>query len=419
MSRAIVIGAGLAGVTTAYELARRGFETTLVERRADVALETSFANGAVLTPSMADPWNGPGVLRQLLASFCNPHSAMKLRLSALPSLGSWGIRFIRYSSSSRHEAATKASFQLASYSLRQLETLATRLALEYDAASVGTVKVFRNAGAMEQPLMLARMLAPLGLNYEVLSAAQTVNIEPALHDIRDRIAGAIRYPDDRSGDAREFCRKLAAAFRREGGTTRFNVTVSGIAHRAGRVCGVQLEDTLEPADCVVIAAGNESVRLARPLGISLPIRPAKGYSLTFDVSHVSQRPRVPIVDDVLHAGVVPIGARLRVVGTAEFAGTDLRIRQERVKNLRHLLEAIYPRIATELAPTGGIAWTGLRPMSADGLPFIGATRIKGLHVNAGHGHLGWTLAAGSASLLADLMEGRTPEIDAAPYRLER
>jgi D-amino-acid dehydrogenase len=419
MGRVIVVGAGLAGITTAYELLRRGFATTVMERREHVALESSFANGALLTPSMADPWNGPGVHRQLLASFFDPHSGMKLRAAAVPSLATWGIRFLRHSTHACHELATKANFRLACYSLRQLEKICARLKLEFDAAAVGTLKVFRTEGAMARPLALARMLAPLGLRSEVLSPAQSIDIEPALDAIRSRIAGAIRFPDDRSGDARGFCKQLAAAFLREGGLIRFNAEVSGIAHTGSKVLGVQLGAVLEPADCVVIAAGNASVQLADPLGVSLPIRPAKGYTLTFDTSHIDHCPRVPVIDETLHAAVVPIGHRMRIAGTAEFTGMDLRIRPERVENLNHLLAAIFPSIAAQLSLSGAEAWAGLRPMSADGVPFIGLTQIRGLHVNAGHGHLGWTLAAGSACLLADLIMGNTPEIDARPFRIDR
>jgi D-amino-acid dehydrogenase len=419
MRRVIVIGAGLAGITTAYELVRHGFATTLMERHAHVALGSSFANGALLTPSMADPWNAPGVHRQLLASFFDPHSAMKLRATAIPSLATWGVRFLRHSTHARHELATKANFRLAGYSLRQLEKLCAGLALEFDAAAVGTLKLFRTQAAMERPLALARMLAPLGLRSEVLSADQAIDIEPTLDGIRSRIAGVIRFPDDRSGDARRFCEQLAVAFLREGGIMRLNAEVSGIAHANSTVLGVRLGDALEPADCVVVAAGNASAQLAGSLGISLPIRPAKGYTLTFDTSQISRRPLVPVIDETLHAAVVPIGFRMRIAGTAEFAGTDLRIRPERIENLHHLLSAIFPRIAEQLPLSGAETWAGLRPMSADGLPFIGPTRVKGLHVNAGHGHLGWTLAVGSACLLADLMQGNTPQIDASPYRIGR
>jgi D-amino-acid dehydrogenase len=418
MRRVIVIGAGLAGITTAYELLRRGFETILIDRRPQVALESSFANGGLLTPSMADPWNGPGVHRQLLASLFDPHSAMKLRPAAIPSLAGWGVRFLRYSKLARHEAATRANFHLANYSLRCLEQLSTLLSLEFDAASSGTLKVFRTQRAMERPLRLARMLQPLGLKSQILSAAQAVETEPALADIGERIVGAIRFPDDRSGDAHRFCEQLADAFLKSGGTAHLNAAVSGIAHEAGAVAGVRLGEQLLAADCVVIAAGNASFGLARELGVSLPIRPAKGYTLTFDMSQIDAAPRVPVIDETLHAAVAPLGRFMRIAGTAEFAGHDLRMRPERIDNLRALLAAIFPRIARQLSD-GGKPWTGLRPMSADGTPFIGPTWMKGLHVNAGHGHLGWTLAAGSAGLLADLMQGRTPQIDPRPYRIGR
>jgi D-amino-acid dehydrogenase len=415
---AIVVGAGLMGVATAHALLARGYRTTLVEAREGVALETSHANGAMLVASMPDPWNAPGVHRHLATSLFDPHSPMKLRLAAVPSLTTWGIRFLRNSTAARHAAATRANYALARYSVAQTRELRERLGLRYDASTAGTMKIFREAGAMEGPLALARMLAPLGLEFAVLDADGAVAAEPALADVHGQIAGALRFPGDEAGDAFTFCESLAAQFERGGGVVRRSTRVRGLtADRAG-VTGVALERETLSAPLVVVAAGNGTERLVRSVGLRLPIRPAKGYTLTFDQAPAGS-PRLPVVDDALHAAVVPLGSRLRIAGTAEFAGNDLSIRRERIENLVNLLRAMYPGIAARLDLAAGRPWTGLRPMSADGLPFIGATRIRGLYVNAGHGHLGWTLAVGSARLLADALDGRAPEIDPTPYAASR
>lgn len=419
MRKVVVVGGGLGGISVAYELMRRGYDTQLMEMREGVALETSYANGALLTPSMADPWNAPGVHRHLAASIFNRHSAMKLRLSAIPSLGGWGLRFLHYSNAARHEAATKASFVLAKYSVDRIRHLADRLSLRYDATAGGTLKVFRTRAAMQGPLALANKLAPLGLQFEVLDAEGAIAVEPALAEIRSRLAGAIRFPDDTSGDAWQFCEQLTAAFVRAGGIVRLGTAVTGIAVTGKAVAGVCVGDRVERADTVIVAAGNSSAKLVRRLGISLPIRPAKGYTLTFEAAHIARRPVLPIIDDALHAAIVPIGTRLRVAGTAEFAGNDLRIRRDRIENLFDLLGAVLPHVAEQLPRASAQPWTGLRPMSADGLPFIGLTRVPGLYVNTGHGHLGWTLAMGSAHLLADIIDNRPPDIDPAPYRAQR
>jgi D-amino-acid dehydrogenase len=419
MQTVVVVGGGLAGIATSYELVRRNYRTILVETRAGVALETSFANGGLLTPSMADPWNAPGLHRHLIASLFGPNSAMKVRLSALPSLLSWGLQFIRNSTPARHEAATIASFLLSKYSVEQTQLLRTRLALQYDAGARGSLKVFDTRAAMDAPLALAAKLSRLGLRFRALEADGTVALEPALAEIRGKIAGAIHFPDDESGDAHQFCERLMTYFLEEGGIDRTGSCVTGIAVERGGVCGVHIAGRIEPADIVIVAAGNSSVKLLRGVGLSLAIRPVKGYTLTFDVSHVEGTPSIPIIADALHAAVVPIGSRLRIAGTAEFTGDDLRIRPDRIANLIELLARMLPRVARQLSQATPHPWAALRPMSADGLPFIGPTQIRGLHLNTGHGHLGWTLAVGSASVLADLIENKPPDIDPWPYRALR
>lgn len=415
----IVVGGGIIGVTTAYELARQGFQTTLIEAREGVALETSYANGALLTPSMSDPWNAPGVHRHLLASLFDSESAMKLRLSAIPSLLGWGTLFFRSSNVERHAAATRASYILGKYSVDCLRELCAALPLEYDAATVGTLKVFRDARAMERPLTLAEQLAPIGLRFQVLDADAAVSAEPALAGIHADIAGALHFPDDGAGDPLKFSCALSNAFLRLGGVVKTSVQVSAIAIERGRVTGVDSSAGRITADKVVIAAGNATPALVRALRVSLPVKPVKGYTVTFDISHLSERPTMPVVDDALHAAVVPLGGRLRVAGTAEFAGENLELHRCRIGTLLKLLAALYPHLAAQLAKADGQLWTGLRPMSADGLPFIGLSQIPGLYVNTGHGHLGWTLATGSARLLTDLMTGVHPAIDPAPYRVTR
>ncbi|HEX7012532.1 MAG TPA: D-amino acid dehydrogenase [Steroidobacteraceae bacterium] len=417
--RIAVIGGGLAGITTAYELVRRGFETVVYEAREDVARETSYANGAMLTPAMSDPWNAPGVYKHLAASLFNSRSPMKLRLGTVPSMFTWGLRFLRNSTAARHDAATQASYRLARHSLECTRALREQLGLQYDAAARGALKLFHSQAGMQGPLAMARRLEPLGLRFEVLDRDATVQAEPELEAIRDRISGALYFPDDESGDALKFCEALTQVIVKSGGIVRTGTCVSSIAVERGKVIGVVIDQELHQACAVVVAAGNATPQLVRRLGITLPIQPAKGYTLTFDISHLERRPLLSVIDDALHAAVVPLNARLRVAGTAEFAGMDKTLHAERVENLLALLGDIYPHIAAAIDRRHADVWAALRPMSADGLPFIGPTRVPGLFVNAGHGHLGWTLAAGSANLLADLISRQEPAVDPGPYRATR
>lgn len=415
----IVIGGGLIGVSTAYELARRGYSTTLLEAREGVALETSYANGGLLTPSMSDPWNAPGIHRQVIPSLIDPTAPMRLRPSALPALISWGMKFLAGSQRAKYMTATRANYSLAKYSLQCTSNLRTALGLQYDEGLRGTLKVFRDTNAMAGPLALAKELESLGLRFVVLDRDAVIDAEPALHDIREQIAGALQFPNDESGDAHKFSAEISTAFVRAGGAVKSVTRVSEIRARRGSVTSVVANDEEIAAETVVVAAGHATAPMVQQLGIKLPIAPAKGYTITFDASGIDSRPLVPVIDDALHAAITPLGTRLRVAGTVEFAGADTRIRPERIDNLMKLLAAVYPRVAAQLDVTRGRAWAGLRPMSADGRPFIGGTRVKGLYINAGHGHLGWTLASGSARLLTDLIAGERPQIDPEPYRITR
>jgi D-amino-acid dehydrogenase len=411
----VVVGGGVIGVATAYVLAVRGYRTVLIEAREGVGLETSYANGAMLTPSLSEPWNAPGVWRLLLASLCNSRSALKLRFAAIPSLLGWGGRFLRNSSTARYIAATRASFMLAKYSIDRMCELRAKLTFDYDAARSGTLRVFRHAEAMQRACNLAEQLRPLGLCFDVLDVPGAIAVEPRLSEIAENLSGGVRFPDDETGDAFKFCKGLTEEFRRAGGTLRTDTPVTAVSVERGRVVGVESTVGRISAESVVVAAGNASPGFVRRFGVSLPIHPVKGYSVTFDASGLEAGPGIPVIDDAMHAALVPIGRRLRVVGAAEFAGSDLVIRRERIEYLIGLLRSVYPTIATRLCSTPRRAWAGLRPMSADGLPFVGATPVRGLYINAGHGHLGWTLAIGCAHIVSDLIAGTPTGIDCTPY----
>ena len=415
----VVVGAGVIGLTTAYELQRRGLKVALVEARKGVALETSHANGSILTPSISMPFNGPGVHRHLAASLLRGNASPGVRWSALPSLIGWGARFLRNSTAARFLAATKANYTLGRHSLGLLRGLRDELDLDYDASNRGTLKLFRSTAALESALELARVLEPLGLRCLTLDRAGTTAVEPELDSIVGQIAGAVHFPDDESGDAHKFCVALARRFEADGGRLIADSPVVNVETDRGRVSGVRINGTALASDRIVMSAGNATAGLVAPLGIRLAIRPVKGYTVTFDATHLERRPGLPVLDDDLHAGVVPLGGRVRLAGTAEFCGHDLSLDPARIRHLTGLLDDIYPRMAAQLDLDNGRPWTGLRPVSADGVPLIGESALRGLYLNAGHGHLGWTLAMGSAQLLADVMTGSRPMIDPVPYRANR
>lgn len=418
----IIIGGGLLGVTSFYELTARDMPCVLIDAEPQVARRTSYANGGGLHPSLPDPWNNPGIGRHLFASLFNPNAPMKLHAGQLPHLIGWGFSFLRHSARRHYDAITKANFDLAEYSTRQTEALQQFLNLDYAQAAPGTLKLLRSEAERQEALRLADMLAAKGLDYEALSHADMLAREPSLAAAKD-IIGALYFPGDGIGDARLFCESLAQAAVARGGTMRLGTKVKGLLVEGGAVVGVRLvnpngrqKDEEQIRGKVVLAAGVGAPQLARPLGLNLPIRPAKGYSLTLDARHLAAvRPQHLLVDPMQHIAITPLGDRLRILGMAEFAGFDTRVEPRRLRQLRGFFERLLPDLAGRLDWQGGAGWAGLRPMSADGRPLIGASGVDGLWLNCGHGHLGWTKSVGSARILADIMQGRAPEIEAAPF----
>ena len=417
--RVIIVGSGLLGVTSAWFLSKQGHEVTVLDRAEGVARATSFANAGMLTPSMADPWNAPGVFGQLLHYLGKEDAPLLLRPRALPSILGWGIKFLAHSRPEKFRANMAANLRLASYSLEVMRQLREQLSLAYDQKTAGTLRIFRDARSFQESVARLEILAGFGLKPETLMPDAVIRLEPALTPLRDALVGGILCAEDESGDARQFTEALADQARAAGVEFRFGVDVSGFQHDRQKISAVITNSGPLAADAVVMAAGPWSPLLLRRLGIRLPVRPVKGYSITVDTGNWAAQPALPVIDDALHAAITPLGQRLRVAGTAEFAGYDHRLSPSRIENLYSLLLGIYPCFAPHLDRTRANPWTGLRPVSADGVPYIGQLKFDNLYLNTGHGHLGWTLAAGSAKLLAALMSGQAPDINLQPYRANR
>lgn len=420
-----IVGAGLAGLCVAHYLRDAGAEVTLLERADGPGLETSYANGALLHPSLADPWNAPGVLGFVLRNLGREDSPMLLRPSALPTMLRWGLEFVRQSRPDRFERHAVSNLLLARYSLERMHELRESLRLDYGAYRRGAMALFRDRATYDAALAWAAKMSRHGLEYSPQDVAATVAREPALAPIAPQLCGAIYYATDEGGDAYRFCAALARSLAERGVECRYRTTVRGFETRGGRVRAVRCAtadgraDSLD-CDALVLAAGSHSTGLARELGVALPVRPVKGYSITVTPPAGALVPLVPLTDSDLHVAVVPLAdGRMRVAGTAEFAGYDTTLQPARVANLVRLLRRLYPDVMRDVRDADVVAWTGLRPMCADGVPLIGATRVPNLFLNTGHGHLGWTLAAGSGRVAADAVLGRAPALDASRYALAR
>lgn len=412
----LVLGGGVTGVASAYFLARRGFQVTLVEAQPGVGLETSFANGGLLTPSMSDPWAAPGLPWKILKWYGREDSPFLVRTGAVPGLVSWGLSFLRNCNEANWRRNTATILRLASYSHQVTKTLTRETGITYDLSSTGTLRLFRDRLSMDAALRTAEALGELGVNYRRLDAQACIDLEPALAPQIQQISGGVHFPEDESGDAHLFTQRLAQVCAAEGMVFRHGENVRSIERRNGAVSGILTDAGHLDAERCLVALGNGSAPLLRKLGIKLPIYPVKGYSVTFSTNGWNGAPVVPTVDDGRKMGVVRLGDRIRVAGTAEFTGYDAALNPERGANLINNFMQLFPDFPNR---DSAQHWAGLRPMTPDGIPLLGATPIRNLYVNTGHGHLGWTLACGSAKAVAAVIAGDRPDIDLSGMTLDR
>jgi D-amino-acid dehydrogenase len=415
--KVVVVGAGVVGLATAFALAEAGVDVVVLERNEGPGLETSFANGSLLHPSLVEPWNSPGILATLLRSLGREDAAVLLRLRALHSLFGWGWRFVRESSVTRFERNALKNLRLARYSLELMGCLRERTGIDYHYYRRGTLIVFRDANSYRRALRWYDRLVPHGIELENVHAMDVVRREPRLAAVADHLVGGLFAPNDEGGDPYAFCVSMVHHLRCRGVVVRFGQNVQRLLRSRQGVTGAMLTSgEVVDAGRTVLAAGSHSVALARSVGLRVPVRPAKGYSLTLPRGNAGTAPLVPVVDTALHMAVTPVGNdRIRVAGTAEFAGYDPTIQPARVENLSRLLGKLYPEYAAELAGVDRREWAAFRPMCADGVPLIGLTSLPNLVLNTGHGHIGWTTAAGSGRLAADIVLGRQPALSSHDY----
>ena len=412
----VVLGAGIIGTTTAWYLARDGETVTVLERQPDAGLETSFANGGLVTPSMSDPWAAPGVPLKILKWLGDEHAPLLVRLRAVPGLAGWGLRFLRNCTDARWRHNAEVVLRLAAYSRDALGALGDEVDLEYHRNEAGTLRIFRDKESMAYAHQVADMLAPHGVRYHVLDSAGCVALEPALEPIKVDVVGGVHFPDDHSGDAHLFTQQLAQRSADAGVTFKYGTQIEALETSGDRVVRVHTSAGPIEGDRYVLALGSYSAPMARSIGMKLPIYPVKGYSLTLPTHGWNAAPGLPVADDSRKLGVTPLGDRLRVAGTAEFTGFDRTPNRRRGEILLGALRDLYPDYR---APADVDVWAGLRPVTPDGPPFLGRTAYRNLYLNCGQGHLGWTMACGSARIVADLIAGREPEINLDGMTLER
>jgi D-amino-acid dehydrogenase len=403
MTATIIIGAGVIGVTTAVFLAREGLPVTVLDSQPAPGLETSFANGGLLAANSALPWSSPGTPLQMLKWLGREEAPLLLRPSAIPSLGSWGLKFLANCRGHKYRDTANTLTRFGQHSLGLMESLISREAMQFDLGRGGFLEIFKGPGAQASAEAFATLLERMGAVIRRLDRRACIALEPSLAPIEASIEMGLWLENDCWGDAHLFTREMARVAAALGVQFQYQSEITGLEVNAGKLTGVALANGRIDAARVIVCAGAASPRLLAPCGVKLPIVPVKGYSLTLDREEAGIAPTRPIVDDHEHICVTPLGDRLRVAGTVEFAGNDRTLRASRVDNLKHALSNLYPNIRM---PQELNAWCGMRPMTPDGLPYIDATPIDNLFINTGHGALGWTLACASAERITQLVKGR-------------
>lgn len=404
----VVLGAGLIGVSTAYYLLRAGHEVVVIDRQPEAGLETSFANGGQVSASHATPWSNPATPGKLLSWLGRADAPLVFRFSADPALWGFLLRFLAdcRRAPSQRNGATVAS--LAMYSRTLLAELRTETGIQFDAEDRGILHVYRSEKELAKAAAIAERFRALGMTLETLDAAACVAREPALDSQAGSLAGGIYSPDDLSGDAHLFTQNLQKYCAEHGVSFRFGTTISRVAHSGDRITGVTTDRGVISADRYVLALASYSPLMLKPMGIRLPIYPAKGYSATVPVTESNRAPMVSITDDDHKIVLSRLGNRLRIAGTAEFNGYNAEIDPVRAKAVLDAGAALFPG-AMDL-PNAEF-WAGLRPLTPDGVPVIGRTRFRNLILNTGHGTLGWTLACASGRIGADLATDAPVEHD--------
>jgi D-amino-acid dehydrogenase len=414
--KVVVLGSGVIGVTSAYYLTRSGHEVTVVDRQPQAARETSFANAGEVSPGYSSPWAGPGVPVKAIKWLLMKHGPLVIRPKLDPAMWIWLLKMLRNCTSARYAVNKSRMIPIAEYSRDCLRALRTETGIHYDERSRGTLQLFRKQAQLDQTADDIAVLKQYGVPYEVLDRSGCIAAEPALAAVKDKLAGGLRLPQDETGDCHMFTEALAAEAIRLGVQFKFNTAIKGLIADGARISGVVTSAGLLQADAYVVALGSWSPRLLKPLGISIPVYPVKGYSITVPITDPDGAPVSTVMDESYKVAITRLGDRIRVGGTAEISGYSDKLYEARRATLDHSLTDLYPRGGDTAKAT---FWCGLRPMTPDGPPVIGPTHYGNLHLNTGHGTLGWTMACGSGRVLADLLSGRKPDIDTTELAISR
>jgi len=412
----IILGSGVTGVSSAYYLARAGFQVTVIDRQPGPALETSSANAGQVSPGYSAPWAAPGIPLKALKWLFQRHAPLSIRPDGSLWQLQWLGMLLQNCTAERYAVNKERMVRLAEYSRDCLRDLREQTNIAYEERTLGTLQIFRTQQQLDAANKDIAVLVQRGVPYELLSRNECVKAEPALAPVKHKLTGGLRLPNDETGDCQLFTARLASLAQELGVSFRYNLPVDRLLSENGRIIAVQAGSERIVGDHYVVALGSYSRELLRQADLNIPVYPVKGYSLTIPIANADASPVSTIMDETYKVAITRFDQRIRVGGMAELAGFDLALNSRRRQTLEMVMNDLFP-LGGNIADAS--FWSGLRPMTPDGTPLIGATRHANLWLNTGHGTLGWTMACGSARILADMISGRSPEIRADDFAIKR
>lgn len=413
--RVIVLGSGVIGVASAYYLAQQGAEVTVLDRQSGPAEETSFGNAGQISPGYSTPWAAPGIPFKAVKWMFQHHAPLAINLDGSMWQLQWMAQMLKNCNPQSYAVNKERMMRVAEYSRDCLRELRKDTGINYENRAKGTLQLFRKEAQMEAVQRDISVLQECGVSYELLNGNELGRVEPALANTQDKLVGGLHLPNDETGDCYLFTNALAQIAKELGVNFQFNQNVEKLIVEGDEIKGVQVNGKVLTADRYVLAFGSYSRDFLKPLDLQLPVYPVKGYSLTIPIVDPAFAPQSTVLDETYKIAITRFDQRIRVGGMAELSGFNLGLNEDRRATLQMVTQDLFP--GGDMAQAS--FWTGLRPMTPDSTPIIGATRFKNLFLNTGHGTLGWTMACGSGKLISDIVLNHKTEISTDGLSIQR
>ena len=413
--RVIVLGSGVIGVASAYYLAQQGAQVTVLDRQAGPAEETSFGNAGQISPGYSTPWAAPGIPFKAVKWMFQHHAPLAINIDGSMWQLQWMAQMLKNCNSESYAINKERMTRVAEYSRDCLRELRKETGIQYENRSKGTLQVFRNEAQLDMVQRDIAVLKECGVPHELLLKDDLSKVEPALEHAKDKLVGGLHLPNDETGDCYLFTNALANLAKDLGVNFKFNQNVEKLITEGDQIKGVLVNGEVLVADRYILAFGSYSRDFLKPLELNLPVYPVKGYSLTIPIVDAAYAPQSTVLDETYKIAITRFDQRIRVGGMAELSGFNHGLNTDRRGTLEMVTQDLFP--GGDLAQAS--FWTGLRPMTPDSTPIIGATRFKNLFLNTGHGTLGWTMACGSGKLISDLVLNHKTEISTEGLSIQR